>query len=718
MVLLSDPFSYKQGGAKSLLDSALSVEGCYIGVPRSTSGLILRKGPKTGFDPENAFSSELEAYAAHYKTHYDEGSVDRHMSTLLSGGQEMYLDCRPGELVLSRVEPTFTLTPTYAQVCAGTSAACDQFLRDGYNQNEMNRALRRVASKALAGIATFESEIQAGEIPRGTLLSWLGRDPAMSVSSPFFMATSALTDAPLTGASLAPLSILTPLLEPGYILVLCCNPTIQGGNENYIDPWVLSALKFRCVKPTTLAVVSFKCQPIISGDWIQAGIRVFFDSWNFGGSSSAPTLGVSGTPGYYSTGDKKLTAHAVFGSQLGTITVVTQPTSAIPPEPVNFAPATAPQGRWSFPAAYGSHSFPITNRDTMRESYKAKLGIPSTTDEWIGANATDRLIFHRAIYGHSKLYIGCDLTSNRIVDYEYRIADLPAPKVLSGDLVRVDCIDSIVTRVSSARIVEVLQAVETRSAESMTELRVSMETTPRVFYGGVWAERAVPMASVLARTEIQRTALDADDDMSLKIFLPKDADDVNSVDVTYKQADNLCQAFRANLDRRGIVVTGPSLGYDGPVLTPKTGLVGGKLVFVHPVTGAALTADEETAVFAAIQRGALVLIHDFTNPLVTSYVSDPRPTYPDAWDLVCLEVFGKRYGEITTTAGAGSDKSWTVEGQLGSSGFLRDPATWTPEFWLTVCGSKSWRIETLLGTLLTNPYGVGSLTQATIRALE
>lgn len=723
MPLLTDPFSYTDNGVKSLLDSAMTVEGTYVGVPRSSSGLILRKGPKTGFDPLNAFNAEIAAYQSHYQQHYDDDSVSRHISTLMSGGREVYLNCTEEDVRLSHETPVFSETSKYDVVAANTLAHMTQFLKDSFYQADVDSALRKAAEKALNGVAVFHSVVKEELISRSSLFSWLGRDPASSGQSPTYAAGTAFTSSRVAETS-APFALWAPLLDPGYVLVACVAPTIGNGTANWDDPWNFTILKFRLVVPTRLSLMVMKSQPITSANWMQTEINIWFESWNFSGSPSVPVIGVAGTATYYSTGGQKLTADAVFGPALGMVTVVTRP-SAIPVEVANFAALTAPQGRWSYPSTYTSTQGQVGtfnyshSRIEMLQRVMDALHVPTTLEQWTDVNARAKLFLYRAAYNHAKIFIGCDLTSNRIVDVEYQLNDLPAPAVLSGELVRVDSLVSYVTRVTSEKLVSVFESVETQSSEDLTSMKVEMQANPRTFYGGLWNEPAVPPPATLSRTEIQKTALEAGEDMTNKIFLPKDPDDVNSTDTTYKQADNACSSFRADLRRRGIVVVGPSSSYVSELLQPYAVIVAGVPKFVNPVDQTELTDDQLTEVFAAIQSGMNIIFASRQDQMAIDYRSEPRPSYPDVWDMVCVEVFGKTYGSITKSASSGAGSSqWTAVGQLSTTGFLKRFSSWTPEFWLTVCGSKSWKIETLLGTLLTNPYGVGSLTQETLEAMD
>lgn len=723
MPKLTDPFSYSDNGVKSLLDSAMSVEGAYIGVPRTVSGLILRKGAKAGFDPANAFNSEVAAYQSHYQQYYDDDSVARHIATLLSGGREVYLNCTEEDVRLSHETPVFSETSKYSAVAASALAHLPQFLKNSFYQADLDNALRTAASKVLAGVAVLHSVVKEGQISRSNLASWLGRDPASSEKSPTYAAGTAFTSSRVAETP-APFDLWAPLLDPGYVLVACVGPTIGNGTENWDDPWTFTVLKFRLIVPTRLSLIVIKSQPLTSADWMQTALMLWFESWNFSGSPSVPVLGVAGTSTYYSTGTQRLTADATFGPALGVVTVQTGP-SAVPSEAANFAALTAPQGRWSYPSTYtstqglvGTFNYSHSRIEMLQRVMNA-LHVPTTLEQWTDSNARAKLFLYRAAYNHAKIYVGCDLTSNRIVDVEYQLNDLPPPAPLSGELVRVDSLVSYATRVTSDKLVNVFESVETQSSEDLTAMKVEMEVNPRTFYGGLWDEPAVPPPAVLSRTEIQKTALDADEDMTNKVFLPRDPDDVNSTDTTYKQADNACSSFRADLRRRGIVVVGPSSAYVGTLLQPYAVIVAGIPKFVHPVDKTDLIDDQLTEVFAAIQSGADITFASWQDQAAKDYRSEPRPSYPDVWDMVCVEVFGKTYGTITKSSSAGAGSSqWTVSGQLSETGFLRRFSTWTPEFWLTVCGSKSWKIETLLGTLLTNPYGVGSLTQETLEAMD
>lgn len=721
---LTDPFSYVDGGVKSLLDSAMSVNGAYIGAPRTASGLVLRKGAKASFDPSNAFNAELAAYEAHYKSYYDSSSVGRHIGTLLSGGKETYLDCGIDGIHLSQEPPATGNSSVYASICGKASAHFNQFLIDSFYQANTDEALRKCAAVILEGVATFDSVVMEGEISRGDLASWVGSDPASNGASPFATAGKAYSN--WSGESDRPFRNIPALLDPGYTLVMCVAPTVGNGTGSvWTDPWTFTILKFKLRVPTRLCNLVIKSQPIGDSSWMQTELMLWFESWNFSGSPSSPTPGISGSAAPYSTGAKRIDAHSTFGPALGAIMTQTH-ASVVPTEPANFSGLTVPTEKWNFPATYNATGS-LAGLKTlayhgvhMIEDFTARVNVPATLEEWTGSGVRNRLFYTSACYNHAKVLIGCDLTSNRIVDVRYQLSSLPSPSLLSGELQRADVLQSYVTKVTSAKVAEVLAAVESQSSEDLTAMRTEMEANSRTFYGGLWQEPAVPPPAVLSRTQVQQTALDAGDDMSPKVFVPKDEDDATSTDLTYKQADNLCSAFRGDLRRRAIVVVGPTANYVGETLAPFAVIVGGVSRFVHPVDKSELDDEQLTQVFAALQQGQAIVFDSMNDPLAIAYVSDPRPNYPDVWDMVCIEVFGKSYGSITrnSSSSGASSSEWTATGQLNDSGFLKHFSEWTPEFWLTTCGTKSWRIETILGTLLTNPYGVGSLTQSTIEGMN
>lgn len=335
------------------------------------------------------------------------------------------------------------------------------------------------------------------------------------------------------------------------------------------------------------------------------------------------------------------------------------------------------------------------------ENHATALTYPVDVSARIDALATiagvSRAVLVRDLWQYSGwLEVGRDYACNHVIEALLIRADITAPAVAA-----------FATKIKFGRLADVIEIGYAGSiTASLRGIISQFRMTPDAeFHAAVKIGEVVrPPRDALYRTELYRAALEAGEDVRQQAMLDKDPDDVQSERVTFAQAnsrvnkmyDSPRSAYLASVESERRSISGQLLiGHNGLGFQFYDG--NGVLMSPDDAYLIVATAPVEKLLFKTEAMAALNLI------------ATPPGTFPYdiKFEKMCLATWSKSYGAITVVTaevGAGS-VLWAAPIK---SGFITEPETWTPEFWLRLAAGKAQQAMSLVGSILTNPTGVGT----------
>lgn len=745
MAYLTEPFTYRSGGEiKSLIGPIIDGDGAILCQDKMAGSLVLRCAVSAQTPIKSQLSSPeagaiWEEYEAHHAKTYAAAEVRRHATRVRSGGQAIFLSPDDGlgvGLTVNDVDSA-VVPPSNSVVALVNSlyAGLLKYVTDWSDRPSLSDWLRG----NLDANDWIEGDLESVQAPAG-LEAYCG-----TWGYTFWGITAFRNDSrasgTVTGFS-ATLQAVQRLMRPGYTLILV--RSLYSGTSGVLSTtW--SAFRVKAAPGNRAAVLTIHMEhrePVgtSSTDNGYAAICGGADFWSTIGQDGQDLPAVTWCKWVYGTGAftsgikyiktqlvpgvyqirevSRPTGKQFFGTS-GSGPVFNNPITAGTKRSADYVFATSSDLK-----AYGNALPCLTMAQMVEHWVSESVAIPAWIDAWLDQPrvVADQRAWGQAVRkGEPRYYIGKDMTSNKIISVKYRLnGELPAPAPLV-EAQRLPLLGSWQSKVKSTDLAAVVSIIETQTGEDLTGLRSELSSVPRIFLGWTGGPMFRVPRDVLYKTSVSAMADEDGADIDDETLFPADADDPESKAVSFGEANRLCNKWYDQGTRKGIAVPGPT------VYRPTVRL-GGRF---DTVQGAIVARYEPTVVDGMTVKGDIMSdadIDSFYNfiksggvPSVYAEVAElsafkeyelsPLPSsVAPVLDYCCLAFFGKKYNAITVAANTGPEtaKYWTYQGNRKGT-FINDPSTWTPEFWLVTGAGKSYRVESLCGALLLNPFAVGSV---------
>lgn len=727
-IKINEPFAYRDGSGpvKSLLGVAINGTGTFLKRPGIPGRLVLASLDRQ-VRPRTDGLPEWLAYESHLAAIYKSSEVRRHIIKVENGGTPIVAGVDGAELVMDVgvKRSLYKAGPSHLATIAGnvfgnTPQAADT---GGSLDNYIE-----LTKSSLIGSGIVNGGI--AEVARGTVAN----------NHPLFSLNGGNMYTPLMyykfynthGSSFTDKGLVDQFLlyyEIGYTLVLV---SIDGTKQSapHAAGEQYAVLKFRHHVEFPYACISVKYCLALSVPDVYAGAQVSADYWcTVNDVSVKRPAAVSGHVAY-GTGDYAKMWKQAPGNlwwrpaaSENILNLVTT-TSYITAPSIGFDISYNVEHHWVPGKAYGTNGanaaigtrpFGFSKPVVTTEHMPSWPGIASGED----AKRLAAVSFLET--GKATTLVGYDMSSTALAQLRYRVTwPLPAPVNLI-DAVDHELIKDLAGKWRSSDLIVALEGVELQAASSLAGLKAELAANPRVFLSYCSDNSFRVPTGVVYLTEPAQTADEEGFDIDDEVLLAKDPDDPESKDVTFKQADKLCGDWHAMGLQKAIVVPGPATGFSPNALTTgwaftmwegSVRAVMWSMINSVATPSRVLSDSELSAAYVALQAGLRppVLAPVASNAEYLTYLeSNPNTGISAIGNFCCLKVFGKTWPEITrsTTAQATASK-WCADGN-SEDGFLRHPNLWSPEFWTVTGAGKSYRAAGLVGSLLTNPFGFGTI---------